>query len=189
MHGFDVWLFRQIYGWPPSWSPVFVGFSEGNKNLAVIFCFLALFVTCLTKPKLRRAALVGVTALLVSNEVCDLLKAGFKVLRPSVELAGEVVARVEGGGGFGTASAHAANTMAIAVAFMLVDRRWGFAWLFVSFMTGLARIYVGVHYPSQVLFGWTLGALVAWGLYKLSLKIWPDKKKPEAISDPQPVDG
>lgn len=189
MHGFDVWLFRQIYGWPPSWSPVFVGFSEGNKNWAVRLVFLALFVTCLTRPKLRRAALVGVTAWLASNALCDVLKSGLKVLRPSVELASEVVARVEGGKGYGTASAHAASTMAIAVAFMLVDRRWGFAWLFVSLMTGLARIYVGVHYPSQVLFGWTLGALVAWGLYKLSLKIWPDKKNAEAISDPQPADG
>ncbi|MBX3111778.1 MAG: phosphatase PAP2 family protein [Fimbriimonadaceae bacterium] len=187
----DVWLFRQIYGWPQSWAPLFVGLSEGNKNWAVRLLFLALFVTCLVQAKLRRAALVGVSAWLLSDALCNLLKSGLKGLRPTVELATEVVARVEGGHGYGTASAHAASTMAVAVAFMMVDRRWGTAWLVVSLMTGLARIYVGVHFPSQVLLGWAVGALVAWSLTKLSLRIWPGKRpavEPDVSESPQGAD-
>ncbi|MBS1707480.1 MAG: phosphatase PAP2 family protein [Armatimonadetes bacterium] len=177
MHGLDVAIFHWINRWPEQWAPVFIGFSEGNKTWPVRILFLVVFVTCVWTSRLRRAAIVGVVAWLASDTLCSFLKSGFKVLRPSVELVPDVIVRVEGGLGYGTASAHAASTMAIATAFMLVDRRLGFVWLFVSLMTGLARINVGVHYPSQVLLGWCLGALVAFGLYRLSLRLWPEKPK------------
>ena len=41
----------------------------------------------------------------------------------------------------------------------------------LALLTGLSRIYVGAHYPSQVLLGWVCGALCAliavytWGAY------------------------
>ena len=34
-------------------------------------------------------------------------------------------------------------------------------WILVALFTGLSRIYVGVHYTSQVLLGWVCGALIA----------------------------
>ena len=35
--------------------------------------------------------------------------------------------------------------------------RWGAPWIVVALLVGVSRVYVGVHFPSQVVFGWTLG--------------------------------
>ncbi len=64
-------------------------------------------------------------------------------------------------------SGHAGNTMAIflAVALIAVPARWRreavFLALALSFTIGLTRPYLGVHWPSDVIGGWALGATVA----------------------------
>ena len=57
-----------------------------------------------------------------------------------------------------------------AVATVLVWRLgwWGTPWVLIALFTGLSRIYVGVHYPSQVMFGWLCGI----GMATLVLKTW-----------------
>ncbi|EPR40241.1 phosphoesterase PA-phosphatase related protein [Desulfovibrio sp. X2] len=68
-------------------------------------------------------------------------------------------------------SGHAANTMA-AAAFLLLalwrqDRR-RLAWLLcLPLLTGWSRVYLGKHYPTDVMAGWIVGlfaALVVWGV-------------------------
>jgi undecaprenyl-diphosphatase len=62
-------------------------------------------------------------------------------------------------------SGHAAASIAIAVAVLLVHRRVGGLVLTVALVISYARVYVGVHYPSDVLAGALIGtgaALVFW---------------------------
>ncbi|MEU0938646.1 MULTISPECIES: phosphatase PAP2 family protein [unclassified Embleya] len=59
------------------------------------------------------------------------------------------------------ASDHALTTMALAVGILVVDRRIGILAVLASVFTGFSRLYVGVHYPTDVLAGFALGALVA----------------------------
>lgn len=73
------------------------------------------------------------------------------------------------GGKYGFVSSHAANMFAIATASFLILGRarrywWLFAWAaFVSY----TRIYLGVHYPADLVFGGLLGALIASGVFWL----------------------
>jgi undecaprenyl-diphosphatase len=69
---------------------------------------------------------------------------------------------------YGTASAHAANMAAVAFVTTYFLGKWGYPWIVVAFLTGLSRIYMGLHYPSQVLLGWFCGAFSAF----LVIKTW-----------------
>lgn len=75
------------------------------------------------------------------------------------------------GGLYGFYSSHAANTMAAAVFFTLVMRPlhkvWTLVLAFWVLAVGFSRIYLGVHYPTDILMGWTMGALSSWALWRI----------------------
>ena len=74
------------------------------------------------------------------------------------------------GGQFGFYSSHAANTMAVALFFILVlrpiHRFWTIFLTIWVLLIGYSRMYLGVHYLTDVLMGWLMGGFSAWGLWK-----------------------
>jgi undecaprenyl-diphosphatase len=48
-------------------------------------------------------------------------------------------------------SSHAVNMAALATVLTLSYRRWWWVWWSAALVVGLSRVYVGVHYPSDVL--------------------------------------
>lgn len=109
------------------------------------------------------------------------------MLRPSVELA-VLNLRVERLTSFGTASSHAANMMAIACLFLFYKRIWGYWWLGIAVFTGISRIYVGVHYPYQVLYGWFVGAAVSGILIFIEQKLRRRKENHQENMEDSPGD-
>lgn len=88
---------------------------------------------------------------------------------------GSLVDVVDGyrGGNYGFFSAHAANTFSLAVFFSLLARnRWltGFlvSWSLLNCWT---RMYLGVHYPGDILAGLLWGGLVGYVVYRLYLLV------------------
>ncbi len=86
-------------------------------------------------------------------------------LRPTHDpTIGILVDVVDGyrGGKYGFFSAHAANTMSIAVYFSLLVRHKVFTLMMVgwSLLNCYTRLYLGVHYPIDILVGLTWGTLV-----------------------------
>ncbi|MDP2176247.1 MAG: phosphatase PAP2 family protein [Bacteroidota bacterium] len=72
-------------------------------------------------------------------------------------------------------SSHAANHFAVAVFFIFLygfkKYRNTFFWLIWALLIGISRIYNGVHYPSDVLVGALIGALIGWLFFVIHKKI------------------
>ncbi len=161
MHGADVALFRWINGWSNTPAPFYDFLSEANKTLWVQIVLALFLIFLLWKgPTTRVAALLSVASIVAANGICDLLKHHVPMDRPCGHLAGVINHGVGFLGSAGTASAHAANMAALAAVMTYFFGRWGLIPIFIAFFTGISRIYVGVHYPSQVLFGWACGLCV-----------------------------
>jgi undecaprenyl-diphosphatase len=65
-------------------------------------------------------------------------------------------------------SGHACSSFAAATALVLAFPGKG-GWAFVpAVLIAVSRVYLGVHYPSDVLAGAAIGALGAWGIFILS---------------------
>lgn len=71
-------------------------------------------------------------------------------------------------------SNHAANTAAFATAMIVIcGIKAGWPFIILAFLVGYSRIYVGVHFPLDVLAGWFSGFLVALLVCRIVRKKWP----------------
>lgn len=62
---------------------------------------------------------------------------------------------------FSFVSSHASNSMAAAAVLCIYYRKYCYVFVITSILIGLSRMYLGVHYPSDVLSGWIFGYLTA----------------------------
>jgi len=82
------------------------------------------------------------------------------------------------GGEYGFVSSHAANTFAIAAFTLLIIRKSWYSIFIILWATlvSYSRIYMGVHYPGDVIGGAILGFLLGFLIYRLYILI--EKKIP-----------
>jgi undecaprenyl-diphosphatase len=156
----------------PFWDPIMLAFS-GNVVWIPLYLFLVYLM--IKKHGLKGLLLlVGVAVVVTMGDQLSvhLFKNVFERLRPchNPEIQ-DLVHLVNGrcGGKFGFVSSHAANTFGVAT-FLVVWFKH--KWLTISLLLWAAvvsysRIYLGVHYPADILCGALLGAAcgltVWWG--------------------------
>ncbi|MFE2287085.1 phosphatase PAP2 family protein [Streptomyces sp. NPDC059443] len=90
-----------------------------------------------------------------------LLKSVVREDRPCQTLRVPTLEACPAPGDWSFPSNHAALAAAAAVALLFVSRRLGAVALVAAVLMAVSRVWVGVHYPHDVLAGFIVGALVA----------------------------
>lgn len=187
MGSLDRAIFYAINGWPESMRPFWVGISEATKTgwvrIALGILVLGLIIA---GQKSRKATLLALAAWPLANGLTEAFKTAIAFNRPCVDLA-DTILRVPMLTSYGTASSHSANMGAIAFVYLYVTGKWGIPWLIIAILTGISRIYVGAHYPSQVLFGWTCGAFCGFLVVKTWEAFANRRRRSNPDHEPQPA--
>lgn len=81
---------------------------------------------------------------------------------------------------FGLPSGHAQNAMSVW-GIIAASRRQAWAWvaaILLIFLIGFSRIYLGAHFPHDVIIGWIFGAVILWAFMRFwdSIAAWLAKK-------------
>jgi len=148
-------------------------FTDQTGGMLVILAFFLCFAVFG-----RRNGRVAVAAALVTVVIIDpvghyLLKPLFARARPCHLEIGRLL--VDCGTGFAMPSLHSANSFGVFTPFV-VRFRWKAAPLYLlSFIVAYSRVYVGVHWPADVLIGAAYGVTI--GLVVAFLSEWVIDKK------------
>ena len=148
------------------WLDPIVGFytTLGNSGLLwIVLCLALLFF-----PKTRRAGLAGLLALVCSLLLTNgILKHLAQRVRPWL-LFEELFPLVYEGDPNSFPSGHTCAAFAAGMIWLrALPWKWGrIAAAALAVCMGLSRLYVGVHYPTDVLAGAVIGALCAWAVWK-----------------------
>jgi len=139
--------------------------------------YLLLLILSYRQLGLRRTlVLLLVVALLVTttDQLANFFKYGLRRLRPCYDpdLSGLVrLVKDSCGGRYGYFSAHASNTMGVAVFMsMLLRKRYSavvyilLAW---AVATAYSRVYLGVHFPLDIISGMLIGGFLGWLFHRL----------------------
>jgi len=115
----------------------------------------------------RTAALLAVIVLTVSDQISSsLLKPLIGRTRPCFALE-ETRLLIRQSRSFSFPSSHAANNAALAWLFSITYPKKKWIFIGIALLVGYSRIYVGVHYPSDVAGGYAVGIISAGGVLLL----------------------
>lgn len=147
------------------------------------YLWIALLLVLLCIPKTRKAAFLGAATLLMTYIITNLcLKPLIARTRPYEVIEG-LTRIIEAQSDRSFPSGHTANSMAVGVILWEISQKWenlvdkklyfpkaaGWFVLILSVLIGLSRLYVGVHYPTDVLAGAVIAVLdaaIVFGVYK-----------------------
>jgi len=155
----------------PFWDQVMHALS-GKIIWVPLYLSILIYMGIKYKRKFLIILLFIILAATLADQSSVLVKNLVERLRPCHEpsLQGLVhLVNGECGGKFSFVSSHATNSFDVALLSLLFIRKGWFTISIVlwALVVGYTRIYLGVHYPGDVVCGSLLGALIGWGIYEL----------------------
>ncbi len=167
----DTKLFLQINTvlTSPFLDTVYPWWREGNAWIP-LYLFLIVFMLQNFKSKALGWILFALLTITLSDQISShLIKPFFQRLRPCNEplLANQIRLLLNGcSGGYSFTSSHATNHFAFALfvykTLGFVIGKWKYALLVWAASVAYGQVYVGVHYPLDILVGSILGTVIGY---------------------------
>lgn len=157
----------------PAWDKFWLAISEVAIWIPFyVILFIALFRYLKLRGFLFALAAIFLNVLLTDQGSVHLFKEVFHRFRPCHvdEILDKMRLVKEGcGGWYGFVSSHAANTFGLAVLISSILKH-RISWLIYPMllwaaMVSYSRIYLGVHYPLDIICGGLYGSLCGWGVF------------------------
>jgi undecaprenyl-diphosphatase len=183
---FDTALFYWINGRGQNvFFDWFMPFITDLRNFTYVLLGLSLWVLW----KERKAGVVFLVFVILTLSITDLissdiLKDWVGRVRPCHVLTG--VHKLAGcNTSYSFPSSHAVNIFAAAFFLAPLSKRLALVVYAIAALVGYSRVYIGIHYPTDVIGGASIGLLIAWPLRRLkdyvvdrfALKTLPPEKK------------
>tara|TARA_Y100000768_G_C23895669_1_gene642443 strand:- start:87 stop:671 length:585 start_codon:yes stop_codon:yes gene_type:complete len=154
--------------------------SRTEANVMVYMVILIAYIYSINNKKRTKILfhlIIAIAILItISDQTSNLFKDSFQRLRPCYnELISDSLRLVKDscGGRYGFFSAHASNSFSLAIFFGLLlrssNRLLILLFAIYAFLISYSRIYLGVHYPIDILVGTIFGTINAIVLYKIYL--------------------
>ena len=173
--------------------PLVTDFRRSRVIVILVWAALIFF----GGPRGRWAGLMLILLVAASDQTSShLIKPLVERLRPCELLGGIhfwygpegwIVTPPDVVGGFKTSfsfpSSHAANITSSMLFLALAYRRWAAVPIVIMILVSFSRIYVGVHWPSDVMAGMALGAILAISAYLIFRRISFERKRAGETSD------
>jgi len=180
-HAFDTWLLLSLrdaadpqnpYG--PGWMQELIRDFTALGGVGILTLITLAAASFLWLQGNRRSMLLVLTAIFSGFIMSSLLKRGFDRPRPDLVPHGSITYTASFPSGHAMLSAIVYLTLAVLVARVQPQRRMkvfllGIAAL-LTLMIGISRVYLGVHWPTDVIAGWAAGA--SWALMWWVLATW-----------------
>jgi len=176
---FDTSLFLFLNGLgTPFFDPFWMLITNKITNLS-IYLVLLIWYFKLKNGKAAFLILLFIGLLiLVTDQTTNLFKYGFERLRPchNEEIV-DIMRIVKNGCGglYGYFSGHASNSFALSIYFSLLFAnrypKLKYALFFMASLVSYSRIYIGVHYPLDIISGALFGTIWSLSFFYISLKI------------------
>jgi undecaprenyl-diphosphatase len=183
LYSIDVAVFRWINeGWSNPFLNGFFSYITDVHHYYWLLIPLVLYWVIWGKAKGRwlvLSLLVGVT---LSDQIAShVIKGLVERIRPCNALPG-VLTPDGASGSFSFPSSHAANMGSSMFLLSMAFKPWTPLFVIIGLLVGLSRVYLGLHYPSDVLGGYVLGLLLGYsvwcGIERLKLQF---VVKPKAV--------
>ena len=144
--------------------------------IPLILSFIYVFFKQGWKEALLAVLMVALTVLLCDQISSGICKPLFERFRPTHDPEfSQYVTIVNGylGGMYGFISSHAANAFGVAVFTSLIfrNRLFTVSVIIWAMLSCYSRLYLGVHYPGDIMFGALAGALSGYVCYKIYQKL------------------
>lgn len=157
-------LFFQIHR-NPILDIIFTALTHLGTMIAVLFIIISLFML----KKHRREWIVPLwLSLAFSAALAYTIK--YAVMRQRPEAIG--IAAVIAAAGYSFPSAHSATAFSALPVMDRVFKKTNYAWIAIAILIAFSRIYLGVHYLSDVIFGGMLGFCSGWLFLELKNRKW-----------------
>ncbi|MBO9564776.1 MAG: phosphatase PAP2 family protein [Niastella sp.] len=183
----DVFTFVNVDASAP-WLDGFMKFLRNATVWIPLYAFMFYWIIKSGRKYAWQFILLTVATFALNDFIsAKMLKPWFERLRPCFdpELQGIVRSLVGCGGQYGFPSSHAANHFGLAMFWfysiqLINGKRWHWLWLW-AFIIGYAQIYVGKHFPLDIIGGAIMGIAIGYLLARI-FQLWcfPSKSGSES---------